>query len=193
MYYHASPKKGLKILKPSISNHKKSLVYFSDKRENILVYLSNAIEKYCVDTNFKYNKKYTKWASYGFDKKGTLVLQEYYPNATYDTYKGVSGYIYKVKNIKNIKKLKDIRNVYVTNQECEIDSVEYISDAYEEIMQNVKEGKLILEKYDDFIKRKKDWLEKNITDEYKKHQNQKDYIYFLENKFKDILEKNKKV
>lgn len=44
IYYHASQISGLSILKPHISNHGIPLVYFSKKRENVLAYLSNAIE-----------------------------------------------------------------------------------------------------------------------------------------------------
>ena len=46
MYYHASATGGIQYLKPQISNHKIPLVYFSLKRENALIYLSNAVEKY---------------------------------------------------------------------------------------------------------------------------------------------------
>ena len=49
MYYHASPVGGIRQLEPRISNHGVPLIYFSRKRENVLVYLSNAIEKYCRD------------------------------------------------------------------------------------------------------------------------------------------------
>ena len=47
MYYHASPVEGIRQLEPRVSNHSVPLVYFSKKRENVLVYLSNAVEKYC--------------------------------------------------------------------------------------------------------------------------------------------------
>jgi nicotinate-nucleotide pyrophosphorylase len=50
MYYHASQVGGIKQLEPRISNHGVPLIYFSKKRENVLVYLSNAIEKYCKET-----------------------------------------------------------------------------------------------------------------------------------------------
>ena len=50
MYYHASRTKDIKVLEPRVSNHKVPLIYFSSKRENVLVYLSNAIEKYCNET-----------------------------------------------------------------------------------------------------------------------------------------------
>ena len=81
MYYHASNVKGIKVLEPRVSNHKVPRIYFSEKRENVLVYLSNAIEKYCKETNFEHIGIWTTWASYGF-KDGILELQEYYPNAT---------------------------------------------------------------------------------------------------------------
>lgn len=45
MYYHASQVTDVKELIPHVSNHNKHLIYFSSKRENVLVYLSKAIEK----------------------------------------------------------------------------------------------------------------------------------------------------
>ena len=42
MYYHASSVKGITRLTPQSSNHGIPLVYFSTKRENVLVYLSNS-------------------------------------------------------------------------------------------------------------------------------------------------------
>lgn len=56
MYYHASSVKGITRLTPQSSNHGIPLVYFSTKRENVLVYLSNSIEKYCVETGFSYGQ-----------------------------------------------------------------------------------------------------------------------------------------
>ena len=55
MLYHASPIGGLTELRPHISNHGIPLLYFSQKRENTFVYLSNAVEKYCRETGFAYN------------------------------------------------------------------------------------------------------------------------------------------
>ena len=44
-FYHASSVKNINELEPRVSNHNIPLIYFSNKRENVLVYLSNAIEK----------------------------------------------------------------------------------------------------------------------------------------------------
>ena len=95
MYYHASPTAGIKTLEPRISNHGMPLVYFSKKRENVLVYLSNAIEKYCRKTGFAYDGPWQKWGPYGFEKDGRLRIEEYYPGMLKETYQGVSGYVYQ--------------------------------------------------------------------------------------------------
>jgi hypothetical protein len=94
MYYHASRTKGIEILQPRISNHNVPLIYFSRKRENVPVYLSNAIEKCCTESNFEYAGIWKKLCPYGFEKNGIQRIEEYYPNALADTYRGVDGYIY---------------------------------------------------------------------------------------------------
>ena len=83
MYYHASAIGTIKQLEPKTSNHGIPLIYFSKKRENVLVYLSNAVEKYCRETGFSYEGIWQKWGSYGFDTKGIQRLEEYYPDAIY--------------------------------------------------------------------------------------------------------------
>ena len=182
MYYHASSVEGLKVLKPHISNHGKSLVYFSSKRENILVYLSNAVEKHIKD---KYNRplnKYTKWASYGITTDGRVRVEEYYPNATIETFKGVSGYIYSVNQLDDAKPLKGIQDVYVTQDEVLIDGCEYIADAYEELLKAEQEGKIVIERFETITEQKQKWIEKSILNEYDNTDND-DYKEFLLDKF----------
>lgn len=190
MYYHATQVKGIQILEPRISDHEKPLIYFSDRRENVLVYLSNAVEKFCKENNFEHNGTYSKWGPYGFNKDGIIQIEEYYPNALFETYKGVEGYIYKTRNIPNMKMLNDIPNAYIASTNTKIDEVEYITDAYEAIIEEVKKGNIILVRYEEFIKLKQEWLERTIIKEYAEAVNKPEYRYFLENKFDFI--KNKK-
>ena len=89
MYYHASNIKDLKVLKPHISSHGISWVYFSTKKENVLVYLSNAVEKHINEKYGRPLKEYVKWASYGINASGLVRIEEYYPNATEETFRGV--------------------------------------------------------------------------------------------------------
>ena len=98
MYYHASPTPDITTLEPRVSNHGRPLLYFSEKRENVLVYLSNAIEKFCRETGFAHTGPWQKWGPYGFTQDGRLQIQEYYPNALVETYAGVPGYIYAVED-----------------------------------------------------------------------------------------------
>ena len=183
VYYHASQQKDIKVLEPRISNHNKPLIYFSSKRENVLVYLSNAIEKFCKETNYEYEGIYSTWGPYSFTKEGLLQLEEYYENALKDTYQGVSGYIYTVEEIPNKEILSDIKDVYVTNQKVTVTKCEYIKDAYEEIIKAYELGLINILKYEDLSDTKINWLNDIIPKEYKEAVDHPEYRYFLENKF----------
>ena len=131
MYYHASQTPNIKTLEPRISNHGIPLIYFSTKRENVLVYLSNAVEKYCKDTGFDYDGKWQKWGPYGFNDNGILRLEEYYPNAIESTYKGVSGYIYSANSIVEADFEVKIPYAACSSNPVDVESIEFVSDAYD--------------------------------------------------------------
>ena len=188
MYYHASSVKDLKVLKPHVSNHSKSLVYFSIKRENILVYLSNAVEKHIKEKHNRPLLKYEKWASYGITSDGRVRIEEYYPNATIETFKGVSGYIYSVKQLDNAEPLKGIKDVFITQDEIEVDGCEYVTDAYEEILKAEQEGKIVIERFETITEQKRAWIEKTILNEYNTTNNE-DYKEFLLDKFTWLRDK----
>ena len=75
VYYHASQVQGITMLEPRVSNHGIPLIYFSRKRENVLVYLSNAIEKYCRETGFAHDGIWQKWGPYGFAQSSHFLYQ----------------------------------------------------------------------------------------------------------------------
>lgn len=187
MYYHASPVKNIEILTPRISNHNIPLIYFSDKRENVLVYLSNAVEKFCKEQNFEYNGFWYKWGAYGF-KDGILCFEEYYPNALEETYKEVSGYIYYCNEIieENTIDIK-IPNAHISSKATKVNFCEFIEDAYEEILLAEKAGKIHIIRYEQFIEKRKAWLERVIEEEYSSIEDHPEYRFFLKNKFGDIL------
>ena len=187
-YYHASSVKDLKVLQPGISMHGKSWVYLTDKRENTLVYLCNAIEKYCKETDFAYEGRCYKWASYGFNQNGILQLEEYYPNAIWDTYKGMTGYIYSTKMDENIQPLGDIRGAFVTEKPLEISGCEMVPDAYAAIMEAVSNGKMVIRKYEDMSAEKLEWIQNKITKDYNTKKDIPEYIHFLEGKFSFLSE-----
>ncbi|MCH5317849.1 MAG: hypothetical protein J1E05_07715 [Eubacterium sp.] len=183
MYYHASSVGEIKILEPRVSNHNVPLIYFSEKRENVLVYLSNAVEKYCKETGFAHSGKWKKWGPYGFNKDGTLRIEEYYPNALEDTYKGVSGYIYSVENIKDSGFALQIPNAATSSEPVTVEHCEFVSDALEAILAAEKEGLITILRYEDLSEAKLEWNERTIKEEYKNAAHQPDYRHFIEGKF----------
>ena len=183
MYFHASPIKGIEILKPRISNHGIPLIYFSKKRENVLVYLSNAVEKYCKETGFYYSGKCIKWGSYGFNKDGTQRIEEYYPNALADTYKGVSGYIYATERITDSGFQLQIPDAAASSEPTPVKYCEFVPDAYEAILEAEKEGLITILRYKDSSKAQLDWIEKTIREEYENAADQPEYRHFIEGKF----------
>ncbi len=183
MYFHASPVKGIKILQPHRSNGDKPLIYFSQKRENVLVYLSNPIEKYCKETGFDFDGEWEKFGPYGFNKDGILCFHEYYPNALIDTYKGVSAYIYAVDEIVDSGIPSYIRDAATSSEPTPVTCCEFIPDAYEEIIKAEKEGLISIIRYEESSKEQLDWIESTIKEQYKKAVNQPDYRHFLAGKF----------
>lgn len=183
MYYHASQIGNIKILQPKISNHNIPLIYFSTKRENVLVYLSNAIEKYCKETGFVHDSKWHKWASYGFEPDGILRLDEYYPNAIEETYKGVSGYIYYADVICENNDSIRISNAVTTSKPVPISGFEYIEDAYSEILKAAEAGLIKIRRYENMSEKMLAWIESTIKNEYKDAAEETDYRYFLKAKF----------
>lgn len=187
MYYHASPIGGISRLEPRVSNHGIPLIYFSKKRENVLVYLSNAIEKYCRDTGFSYDGKWQKWGPYGFDQDDRQRLEEYYPDALEITYKGVSGYIYGVASIVEADFKIRIPDTAVSNVPVEIDSAAFVPDAYEAILQAEKEGLITIMRYKDMSEKIREWNRKTILEEYENAVDHPEYRHFLKGNFQNII------
>lgn len=182
MYYHASPTAGIKVLEPRTSNHNTPLVYFSKKRENVLVYLSNAIEKFCRETGYAHSGKWTKWGPYGF-KNGILQLDEYYPNALEETYRGVSGYVYRADFIQEAEQNIEIPSAAVSAVPVVVDGVEFIPDAYEAILDAERKGLIFLRRYEDLPESMLAWIRKTMPEQYDQAGEQPEYRYFLQNKF----------
>ena len=183
MYYHASPVRGIKVLEPRISNHGVPLIYFSKKRENVLVYLSNAVEKYCKETGFAYRGPWKKWGPYGFNPDGTQRIEEYYPNALADTYRGVSGYIYSAETITDSGFSLRIPDAAGSSQPVTVTRCEFIPDAYEAILAAEREGLITILRYEDSSPAQLEWNARTIREEYEAAADHPDYRHFIEGKF----------
>ena len=182
MYYHASPTPGITVLEPRRSNHGIPLVYFSAKRENTLVYLSNAVEKFCRETGFPHAGPWTKWGPYGF-RGGVLLLEEYYPNALEDTYRGVSGYIYRAAALPGASREIGIPDAAVSNRPVPVDGAEFVPDAWEAILAAERAGLLALTRYRELTEKKRAWIRDTMREQYSGAGDHSEYRHFLKSKF----------
>jgi hypothetical protein len=187
MFYHASQVEGIRELEQRISNHNIPLIYFSKKRENVLVYLSNAVEKYCKETGFEYNGTWKKWGPYGFDKDGRFRLEEYYPGATEKNYKGVSGYIYHVEKIEDSGFQVQIPDAATSSLPVKVEGAEFVPDAYEAILEAEKNGLITILRHEDMPEKMKEWNRKTIKVEYETSADHPEYRHFLKGNFPDII------
>lgn len=181
MVYHASPVPNLTYLTPHVSNHGIPLIYFSAKWENTLVYLSNAIEKYGKETGYAHHGPWTTWGSYGFTKDGILRLEEYYPNATIDTYKGVSGYVYAAASDEALEALPDIPFAFTAKKPVKVANCTFIPDAYDAILAAAKRGEILLTRYEDLSEPSLQWIRSTMIKEYQTAS--EEYRHFLRGKF----------
>ena len=189
MFYHASPTAGIRILEPRISNHGRPLIYFSRKRENVLVYLSNAVEKYCRENGFIPAGPWQKWGPYGFDRDGVQRIDEYYPGALEEAYRGVSGYIYTAEKVKDCGFQVQIPDAVTAEEPVPVTGCEFVPDAYEEILKAEGQGLIRIRRFEETSAAFREWNRKTVREEYAAAVDHPEYRFFLEGKFGDILKR----
>lgn len=106
---------------------------------------------------------------------GILQLEEYYPNALEETYKGVAGYIYTAKDITDSGYCIGIPDAGTSGIPVPVCSCEYVPDTYAEIIAAESNGLIK-------IVRKLEWIRKTVAQEYTDAEEQPDYRYFIEEK-----------
>ena len=117
-----------------------------------------------------------------------LCLEEYYPNALVDTYKGVSGYIYSTETIVDSGFQVNIPDAATSSLPVPVTGVEFVPDAYEAILQAEKEGLIVIRRYEEMTDKKKEWNTRTIREEYQSAADHPEYRHFLCGCFPDILE-----
>ena len=187
MFYHASPVGGIRVLEPRVSNNGIPLVWFSEKRENVLVYLSNAVEKYCRETGFPHEGRWEKWGPYGFGADGRQRIEEYYPDALEKTYAGVSGYIYSAERVTDAGIDLMIPDAAASSAPVEVAGAEFVPDALDAILEAEREGLITILRYGEMSDRMRAWNRRTIREEYEAAADRPEYRHFLRGNFAEIL------
>jgi len=181
MYYHATDVKDIKVLEPRGED---GLVYFSTKRENVLVYLVNAVKKFCGDNGIEFEGAH--WGPYGFTEDGRMRIQEYYEGALEKTYKGVPAYIYFASAVEDSGDCKYIRDVATSKTPVKVDGVEYVPDALAAILEAEKQGLIVIARYEQMSENGRAWVKKTMIEQYE-NAITNDYKQFLKANFEEIL------
>ncbi len=134
-YYHGSPISNLNELIPSLAEHNKPYIYFSN---NPLVALLYAVKP--VPKPFSFYP-------YGFNEDGILVYSEYFENAFYKLYDGKTGYLYEVENLINIQNPTGIDSVIVYENPIKTTNVTKIHNLYEYYIEKEKLGEFIIKRH----------------------------------------------
>ncbi len=104
-----------------------------------------------------------------------------------NTYKNVSGYIYRAKKVTDSGFEINIPDAITSKKSVEVYDVEYVADAYEEILKAEKNGLIKIIRYDDMTDKKKEWLKNIIKEEYKNAIDHPEYRFFLKGFFSSII------
>ena len=110
-------------------------------------------------------------------------MTAYYPNAIYDTYKGVDGYIYIADDVPCLKILADIPNAVTTSECVTVRDCIYVPDAYDALLDAAAKGQLVLKIYEQHHTEKLEWIRRTIRQEYASCHNHPEYKYFLKAHF----------
>lgn len=100
------------------------------------------------------------------------------------------GYIYMCDKIEPYDGIDiQIPNAYVSAENTVVESCEYVADAYEELIEAERTGKIVIAGYKDFIssESRKEWLHKTIVEQYNSSEDHHEYRFFLKKKFPNIL------
>ena len=128
MLYHGSAIGDLTELKPYLSEHGKPYVYFAENPVVALLYAVKPVQKP------------HSFYPFGFDKNGTVVYSEYFPDAFSVLYKGKTGYLYEAVNVENLETPTHIPGVYTTKEPVRVKGVTEILDLYTHFTEWMKEG-----------------------------------------------------
>ena len=136
IFYHGSAVGGLIELQPFVSEHKEPYIYFATDPVVALLYSVRAVEK-------PFN-----WYPYGFDKDGTVVYSEYYPDAFASVYRGQTGYLYECEDVPNAENPTAINCAYVCRTPVAVDRVTRFDDVYEKLSEYREQGLFRVKPFD---------------------------------------------
>ena len=175
-YYHGTTIGNLEYLKPFAnpdSNLKKPCIYFATKEEIAVMYI------------WRYPFKFL---TYEYDEQGNVFYYEWFEDGIDYFYRGLSGYVYSVSgefdHDENIK----IKYAAISETEVKVESVSYIDDVAEKLLEYDRTGKIKIVRYADIAEVKRERHRQILAREYGEYQDPSHPLRRLvEEKFPEVL------
>lgn len=140
-YYHCSPTGGLQVLEP-----RKPVVFDKPARVYLTTLLPMAL-MYAV-RNYEY--------TYGYTGEGQIYLEEYFPGALELLYRGKSASLY-LCDPESTEKTR-IPNEAISERAVPVLSETYIPDALEALLEQERQGTLVIYRYEQLNEKRLDWI-----------------------------------
>ncbi len=77
----------------------------------------------------------------------------------------------------------DIPDAVIAGHPVPVENCEFIPDAYEAIMDAVRAGQMVLQRYGELSEEMLNWIRRITREEYEKSADKPEYRHFLEGKF----------
>jgi len=191
IYFHGSKIGGIKLIEPHESIHGRSYVYLSSNKVVACFYTVNAIEVFFERENWPKPDHFEPWFPYGFSHDGIPVLEEYYPNATRETYSGRKGFIYSCETEENLANPTNIPCAVTSEKALRVVDEECVLDIYEALCAFEKQGQLIIKKFEDASSQQLQVMDQLVIDEIQKYHldliPENPYSLFLKAKFPHLF------
>lgn len=140
--YHASPTKGLKELRPSVTK------YFGKPQQVCLAAIRPMALMYGVK-HFEY--------PYGYTRDGQIYYEEYFPDALREVYGGKSASLYRCLWREDLTPTA-IPNEYVTPNPVAVAEEIPIPDVYEALLEQERLGALKIVRWEDTSPASRAWV-----------------------------------
>lgn len=137
--YHGSRTKGIQALEPCLADHDQPYIYLSTIEVVAALYLCNGVERPYY------------WFPYGFQRNNpnVPVYDELYPNGLIEVSDGISGCIYRVDVPEDqVLPFKNIPCARLSIQPLPVAGCIEVSNAYELLLDYERQGRLIINRYE---------------------------------------------
>lgn len=139
MLYHVSSTAGIKILEPRVSSHQKAYVYAIDNLVTALLFGARQDDfDFLID-----------------EKGGKPIIYECYPNAFETVYTGKDCSVYEIAEAGFLRGVTSWEPELVCEHAVEVLREVKVTDLYERLLEEEKQGNLQINRYQDTMEYKK--------------------------------------